>query len=158
MTRRRKILLGLLIPTLAVAAWQWFLRPYEWNPDPAAGCRIEFARLQRDLSYHWLELRLQVTDPEKFAIDADLALETAAGNDRKPAGLSLEGSGIKDLDPGDPALAATEAAAIKFWLEPGDLDGPLALRINGARLQVRDQSAPPDLKDGESKVHRTCRW
>lgn len=158
MTRRRKILLGLLIPTLAVAIWQWFLRPYEWNPDPTGGCRIEFAKLQRDLSYHWLELRLEVTDPESFAIDPDLALVTAAGIERKPAGLSLEGSGIKDLDPGDPSLAATESAAVKFWLEPGDLDGPLVLRINGASLEVRRGSARPALKDGGTKVYRTCRW
>lgn len=158
MTRRRKILLGLLIPTLAVTVWQWFLRPYEWSADPAGGCRIEFARLERDLSYHWLTLRLEVDEPAHFRIDSALALVTAAGKKHKPAELSLEGSGIGDLDPGDPTLNATEAAAIKFWLEPGDLDGPLILQINGASLQVRRESAPPSLKDGGSKVYRTCRW
>ena len=52
----------------------------------------------------------------------------------------------------------TEALALKFWLEPGDLDGPLALRLDGASLQVRRGSAPPALEDGESKVYHTCRW
>lgn len=158
MTRRRKILLGLMIPTLAVAVWQWFLRPYEWRPDPTAACRIEFARLQRDLSYHWLELRLQVTDPASFDLDPGLALRTASGTEKKPAGLTLEGSGVGDVDPGQPSLATTEAFALKFWMEPGELDGPLTLRINGGSLDIRRGDAPPQLDDGESKVYRTANW
>lgn len=147
-----------MIPTLALAVWQWFLRPYEWGADPRAACRIEFATLRRDLSYHWLDLRLKVTDPADFRLDERLALVTSGGREITPGGLTLEGTGIGDLDPGAPALGATEGLALKFWLEPGDLDGPLALRINGASLQVRTGSGTPPLEDGEAKDHSTCRW
>ncbi len=157
-TRRRKILLGLLIPTLLLAVWQWFFRPYAWRPDPDAACRIEFAQLRRDRDYHWLDLRLEVTEPGRFRIDENLALLTASAREIKPAGLTLEGAGSADLDPGAPALAATEALALRFWMEPGDFDGPLQLRINGASLHVRRGSEAPSLEDGETEIHRTCRW
>jgi hypothetical protein len=156
--RRRKILLALMIPTLAVAVWQWFLRPYEWRPDPRAACRIEMAGLRRDHSYHWLDLRLRVTDPESFRIDEKLALLTAAGRELAPGGLTLGGAGTERLDPAKPTLATTETVSLKFWLEPGDLDGPLILRVNGARLQVRNGDGVPPLDDGESRIFHTSSW
>ena len=51
------------------------------------------------------------------------------------------------LEPGGWMLCSTNCRR----LEPGDLDGPLKLRINGASLQIRCGSSPPVLKDGESK-------
>lgn len=152
------ILLALMIPTLALGVWQGFLRPYEWRPDPAAACRIESALLRRDHSYHWLDLELRVTDAERFRIDENLALLTATGREIQPGGLTLGASGTEPLEPGSPSLDPPGSLSLKFWLEPGDLAGPLTLRINGASLHVRNGEARPPLEDGESKKYSTCRW
>lgn len=147
-----------MLPTLALAAWQWFPRPYEARPDPRATCRIESAELRRDFSYHWLDLNLRVIDPENFRIEENLALITASGREIPPSGLTLGGEGMVNPDPRSPVLAAPEVLGIKFWLDPGDLDGPLALRMAGASLQVRNGSTPPDLRDAGARTYRNCHW
>lgn len=157
MSRRAKILLALVIPTLAVAAWQW-LRPYEWRADPDAPARIIEATLTRDQSYHWLSLRLDVTEPGRFEFAEGFELVTADDREIRPADLQLEGTGKVTPTPDGPHIEGLRGVAVKFWLEEGDLDGPVDLRLGTARLRVRGGDSPPTLAHGESKTFRDHRW
>lgn len=150
MSRRSKLLLVILIPVLAFAGWQW-LRPYSWDTPGNSPADIQFARLTRDRSYHWLDLRLKLTEPGPFAFDQPIELVTTGDRAIAPAEVTLEGSSAEQR---------YHHVALKFWLEPGDLNGPLDLKLNGATLPVRARigAGEPDLADGESEFFHTDRW
>jgi hypothetical protein len=156
--RRHLFFLILALPTLGIAIWQWWPRPYDPAQDTSASCRIDFTRLTRDLSYHWLDVHLKVDDPQSFQLDRRWQLETSADARRQPAGLTLEGSGSKVDSPDSPGMALTEALTVRFWLEPGDLDGPLTLLIGEARLPIRHGRDTPALDDGEARLFRDSDW
>lgn len=146
MKRRLVLLLISLTLSLVFAGWQW-LRPYDWNADPAARYHIVHASLERDHSYHWLGLRLDHTTGDDHDLSRPVRLVTAAGREIEPADITMEGTpeeGVSGL-------------AFRFWLEKGDLDGPLDLRLNGGTLRVRSGSGEPALKDG-IRHFSTSRW
>jgi len=158
--RRRKFLLALLIPTLAVAAWQWLAPkpPYEDNPDPAAGAEIRYVRLTRDHSFHWLHVRLNITEEDTSDLLSGLALMTSSGRRLTPAGLELEGSGNGQATKNGPHLDQLDGLTVQFWLEPDDFAGPLHLEIGGGTLTVRTGSGSPDVPTGSDRIEKNCQW
>lgn len=147
MSRRAKFLLALLLPVAGIAAWQWS-RPYERNPDPAACATIDLARLERDHGFHWLGLRLRVAEDQRHDLRKRVLLRLANGRELEPAETTLDGDAGKRI----------RVLALKFWLEPGDLDGPIDLQINDGSLRVREGDAPPELANGETRTFRNTRW
>ncbi len=150
MRRRISRTTGLVVVLLIAsvyAAWTW-LRPYEWQADAAARFRITGALLTRDHANYWLELRLKKAG--------------AAGHDLlKPVRLVLGGG--REVAPADTTLVGDETTGttgigFKFWLEPGDLTGPLRLRLNDGVLRVKTSADEPRLGVSGRKFFNTSHW
>lgn len=146
-TTLRAILVLALLASSAFAAWSW-LRPYAWNPDPAARCKIEGAQVRKDQSYHWVDLHLKINPGQTHDLAKPVRLLTHAGRELEPADTTLggdQGGGTTDL-------------WFKFWLEPGDIEGPLTLLINDGKLLVKSESGVPDLGETNVKYYVTQHW
>lgn len=147
MNRRAWILLALLVPCLAGASWYW-LRPYQSGADPAARMTIRFASLERDHSFFWLGLVLEARDGSRHDLEKPLRLVLADGRELEAADTTLQGS------PDQPI----EALALRFWIEEGDLDGPLRLRLNDGELSVRRGSGAPPTPTGKPRYFHHDDW
>jgi len=137
----------MLAASAVFALWSW-TRPYEWRSDPAAGCRIVAAALERDHSYHWLEIRLKVRTGAGHDLRKPVFLETSARPRVEPADTTLSGDADKPID----------EIFLKFWLEPGDLDGPITLHLNDGALSVRTGSGVPATGADRRAHFATRRW
>lgn len=137
-----------LVLSAVFAAWSW-MRPYEWNADPEARCRVAGAQVRQDLSFYWLDLHLKVTPGQSHDLAKPVRLVTASGREHEPADTTLGG---------DKGLQTTTDLWFKFWLEPGDFSGPLKLRINDGTLVVRSKSGPPSLGASKREYFPTHRW
>jgi hypothetical protein len=144
----RALLIVLLLVSCA-AAWFW-LRPYSWNPDPAARFRIENARLTPDQEYRWLDLHLKRTGDLDHDLQKPIRLHTSTGRLIEPADITLA------YDGGAPPSELW----LKFWLESGDLNGPLELRINDGTLVVKSSTTAPvlDADHSAAKVYSSPNW
>lgn len=149
MTRRNfRILMVVILAVLsAFAIWSW-TRPYEWRPDAGAGCVVVAAGLQRDHSYHWLDLRLKVRGGNGHDLRKPVFLETAGRPRVEPADTTLSGDAENPID----------ELFLRFWLEPGDLDGPLSLHLNDGVLSIRTGHGEPRLDREGRAVFHTRRW
>ena len=143
----RLVLLLVLVSLSGFALWVW-LRPYQWDPDPAARCRVVVAQVKQDRSYYWLDLHLRPVEGESHDLMKQVRLRLADGREIEPADTTLGGSpqsGITDL-------------WFKFWLEPADFAGPLHLRINDGKLRVRSGSGVPRLGRSGAELFPTSNW
>lgn len=143
----RRTLIFLLVVSAGFAAWAW-LRPYAWGADGAARCKVVGCQVKQDRSNHWLDVHLKVVAAEGHDFSKPVVLELAGG---------------RKLEPADTTIEKGEAGAIrqlwlKFWLENGDWDGPLDLRINDGVLSIRSGSGVPALGAGREKYFTTNRW
>lgn len=138
------VLLGI---TTAFAAWSW-LRPYAWQADPAARCKVVGARVKKDQSFFWLDVHLKVLPAESHDLMKPVHLITAQGRELEPADTTLDGTAGK----------GTTQIWFKFWLESADLDGPLKLRINDGLLVIRSGSGIPALGSSGAEYFTTHRW
>lgn len=138
---------GLLTAAAAFAGWSW-TRPYEWRPDPLAGCTIVTAGLIRDHSYHWLDLHLDVRQDAEHDLRKPVFLETAARPRVEPADTRLDGHAEKPIT----------NLHLRFWLEAGDLDGPLTLHLNDGSLSVRTGAGEPRLRGDLGTTFRSQHW
>lgn len=139
-----RLLTVALVLVTAFALWSW-CRPYAWQSDPAARFQIRQARVIRDHSNFWVDVFLKGADHD---LSKPVFLETAAGRSLEPADTTLsgdDGKGITDL-------------WFRFWLDSGDLAGPLNLHLNGGTLLVRTATGLPALQPGESKVFLSNTW
>jgi len=121
-----------LVLSLAFAMWGWF-RPYEWNPDPAARCKVEGVQLTQDRAYFWLEVHLIVNPGQTHDLQKPVFLEISTGRKLEPAETTFggtEGTGTTDI-------------WFKFWLENKDLAGPLTLHLNDGKLSIKANDAVP---------------
>jgi hypothetical protein len=141
--RRTALLLMMLAVSSAFAAWQWF-RPYQWSVDPAARFEIAHASLLRDHSFYWLDLHLKHRGDAGHDLAKPVRLVFGDGRELEPAETTFEGD----------AEQATRSLGLRFWLEDRDFSGPLHLRLNDGRLEVRKRSGPP-VKVGTSSAHFT---
>lgn len=140
--RRTTLLLLMLAVASVTAAWQW-LRPYQWSSDSAARFQIAHASATRDHSFYWLDLYLKRSG-DAHDLTKPVRLVLADGREMEPAETTLEG------EAGD----AIRALGFRFWLEDRDFAGPLHLKLNDGRLEVRKRSGPP-IKAGDSSAHFT---
>lgn len=143
----RVILVLALLASSAFAAWSW-LRPYAWNPDPKARCRVEGVQVRKDQSYHWVDIHLKVSSGQTHDLAKPVRLQTHSGRNLEPADTTLgseQGGGTTDL-------------WFKFWLEPGDIDGPLTLLINDGTLLIKSDKGPPELGETNVKYFVTQHW
>ncbi len=145
--RRTLLLLLALAVSLVFAGWQW-LRPYDWDPDPGARYRIEYASVQRDHSYYWLNVRLERHGTASHDLEKPVRLLTAAGRELEPADTELGGS----------EETGTETLGFRFWLEAADFSGPLKLRLNDGTLLVRKDSGVPGVSEGAARYFTTSNW
>lgn len=143
MKRRTALLLLMLAVSSAFAAWQWF-RPYQWSGDPAARFEIAHASLRRDHSFFWLDLYLEHRGKAEHDLAKPVALILADGREIEPAETTFEGD----------AEQGTRSLGLRFWLDERDFAGPLHLKLNDGRLEVRKRSGPP-VKAGHPSAHFT---
>lgn len=147
----RRTLRGFLIVALlaasAFALWSW-LRPYSWNPDPAARCKVIGTRIRKDLAYFWVDTHLKTIPGQTHDLLKPVRLVTHSGKQIEPADTTLGGGpdgGTTDL-------------WFKFWLEPGDIDGSLTLRINDGSLVIKADKGQPALGPSGVKYFPTQDW
>jgi len=129
------------------AAWSWF-RPYEWSPDPAARCKVIGTQVRKDQAYHWVDMHLKINPGQTHDLAKPVRLVTGSGRELEPADTTLgsdQGGGTTDL-------------WFKFWLEPGDIDGPLTLRINDGKLTIKADSGIPDCGTSNTRYFVTQHW
>lgn len=154
---RGTVLLLAACLALGFLAWQW-IKPYQWQADPAAAAKIDFARVTRDHSFFWLDLRLKVPDPAAFDLSKPLLLILADGREKKPDTLTREGAPGMTMTAESSELPQVDAISLKFWLEENEIAGPLRLRINDGSLIVRDGREIPKLENSGSVIHKDKNW
>lgn len=140
----RFLLLALLV-SAAFAAWVWF-RPYEWRPDPAARFKVQQVVFTPDHGYGWLDVFLTRNGNAGHDLEKPLFLESSAGWRKSSQDLTLGGK--TGQEPTDLWL--------RFWLEPGELDGTLKLHLNDGVLTVKSTTGSPALSG--PTVFPTARW
>src|SRR5688500_2640480 len=136
-----------LLASVAFAAWSW-LRPYAWNPDPAARCKIQETLVTRDQTYFWLNVHLKLNPGMTHDLQKPVFLKTAGGRKFEPADTtftSIEGQAPSEI-------------WFKFWLEAPDLTGPLELHLNDGKLLVKSGGKVPELKTSAHRNFTTSRW
>ena len=143
----RWVLAGMLVFSAAFAAWTW-LRPYEWGPDPKAKAEIVGVELRRDHSYYWLTVHVRAKGDEPLDLSVPTRLVVRKEGDVQPADTRVGGapeSGFRE-------------AWFQFWLESGQVSGPLTLGLQGGSLSVKSSGEMPKLANGTSRHYTTHRW
>lgn len=143
----RYSLLFCLLLSAAFAAWAWF-RPYAWQPDIAARCKVKETIVTPDASYFWVEVHLKVNPGMTHDLQKPVWLETASGKKLAPANTTLGG---KDGE------GTTEIWG-KFWLESADLNGALTLHLNDGKLIIKGNQGIPQLENSTYRYFTTNQW
>ena len=143
----RKLLVVALLASSAFAAWSWF-RPYAWNVDPAAACKVVGCQVRKDQAYFWLDVHLKVTEGRTHDLQKPVRLRTGAGAEIEPADTTMAG----DKDTG------TTDLWFKFWLETAEMRQPLALRINDGSLVIKADPEIPRLGPADVKYFTSQHW
>lgn len=147
MNRRTLILLAALLLAIGFAAWQNF-RPYQWGAPEAALYRIDYAEAKPDGNFWWVNLRLSRSGDQNHDFMKPTRLVTASGRELEPADTATEGTYTE---------AAITGMFLRFWVETGDMTGPLDLKLNDGKLSVRTGTGLPET-GGAAKIHRTNNW
>ncbi len=136
-----------LLISAAIAAWSWF-RPYAWQPDPAARCKVVETLVTRDHSYYWVDVHLKVDPGKVHDLQKPVYLETAPGKRFEPADTTFGGR------TGQPPAEIW----LKFWVEAGDLAHPLNLHLNDGNLVVKATQGTPHLGAASYRNFTTNHW
>ena len=102
----------------------------------------------RDRSYYWVDVHVRVNPEASHDLQKPSRLLTANGKSLEPADTTLaskDGKGTSDI-------------WFKFWLEPNDLVGSLALKIIDGELLVKSSGGLPDLGRSNFRNFTTRRW
>lgn len=137
----------MLVASAAFAVWSW-MRPYEWGADPEARAKIVAVSLQRDHSYHWLDVRLKIRPGMEHDLQIPVYLKTAARPRVEAADTTLAGDVDRPID----------ELFLRFWLESGDLDGPINLHLNDGTLSVRNGNGEPKMGNDGRSHFQTRNW
>ena len=143
----RWLLAGMLVFAVAFAAWGW-LRPYDWDPDPKAQAEIVGVELRRDQSFYWLTVHVRAREGESLDLSRPARLVVRKERDLQPADARLKGDAESGFD----------EAWFQFWLESGDVSGPLKMGLREGSLRVKSGGGMPDLQQGETRHFTTHRW
>ena len=135
-----------MLAAAGFTAWAW-LRPYEWQPDPAARCEVEAVQVRRDRSYYWVHIYLKVLPGQRHDLLKPVLLVTSAGRELEPADTTLAGD-----------VASATELWYKFWLETTDLEGGLTLRLNDGTLSIKRAPGMPELAPTEETTYSTHHW
>lgn len=149
MSRRpaRFIIAASFLVVAAFVAWSW-LRPYEWDADPAARGRIAETLVTHDQSFFWVNVRYLVTPGMTHDLQKSVYLTAGDGKSFEPADTTFAGA--------DP-MNTTEIW-FKFWLDSSDLSTPLHLHINDGNLTVKATSGLPSLGASGARNFTTNHW
>lgn len=139
-----KWLIVVLLIATGYAAWNWW-RPYDWQPDAAARYRIVSVVVTRDYGHHWVEVQLRRAGTAAHDLMQPVRLVLNGGRELVPADTRLEGEGMTTL-------------VFKFWLDPGDLTGPLWLRLNNGELRVKTSLGEPSLGISGRRYFNSTHW
>jgi hypothetical protein len=137
----------MVVFSVAFAVWGW-LRPYEWSPDPEAKAEILGVELCRDHSYYWLTVHVRAREGASLDLSRPARLVVGKEGEVQVADTRLEGS---------PESGFGEAW-FQFWLESGQVSGPLKLGLPKGTLSVKSSGGVPDLENGETRYFSTHRW
>jgi hypothetical protein len=140
------LLLALLIAT-GYAAWNG-LRPYDWHPDAGARYRIAGVAVTPDHDHHWVEIHLKRAGDAGHDLAKPVRLILGSGHELQPADTSLAGG---------PDQGMTELW-FKFWLDPGELAGPIRLRLNDGELLVKATPGEPAIGDSGRRYFNSTHW
>jgi hypothetical protein len=143
----RGLLIAALVVTAAFAVWSWF-RPYAWNVDPGARCEVIGTQIRKDRAFFWVEVHLKVRTGQTHDLIKPVLLRNAAGREFEPADTTFamdQGGGKSEM-------------WVKFWLESGDLEGALSLRINDGTLVIKENPGIPDLGQSNIAYYVTNHW
>lgn len=142
-----KWLLVVLLIAIGYAAWnEW--RPYDWHPDAGARYHIAGVAVTPDHGHHWVEVHLKRTGEAEHDLEQPVRLMLGSGRELQPADTSLTGG---------PDQGTTELW-FKFWLNPGDLTGPLRLRLNDGELRVKTTSGEPAMGSSGRRYFNSTHW
>ncbi len=136
-----------LLVSSVFAVWSWF-RPYAWTVDPAARCKVVGTQVTKDRSNYWVDVHLKMTPGQTHDLLKPVRLRNAAGREIEAADTTLAG----DKEGG------TTDLWFKFWLETGDMEGPLTLGINEGRLLVKANTGIPELGRSNQEHFLTNNW
>lgn len=128
---RKFLWLALLLCAL-FAAWSWF-RPYAWNVDPGARCKVMGVEVKPDQSYFWLTAHLRMNSGESHDLRKPMVLLTASGDVVEPADTTFGGT----------VEHGTTDIWLKFWLESDQIIGPLSLRVHDGVLSIKSKRGAP---------------
>jgi hypothetical protein len=112
-----------------------------------ARLRVGSVELTRDYGNARLEIEIDYDNrsgPEIPLSPPDVVLETGAGEPVDPFFLAGD-------FPDPIAAGQRDRARLKFWLEPGQLDGALVLKVRGEAVQVKP-ARPFDLETVENQT------
>lgn len=143
--RVQKILFLAVLSAACFAAWAW-LRPYAWQVDPAARCKIEGVEISEDHGHYWVEVFLKMNADEGFDPTRAVKLKTTAARELAPADFHYA------------AQAGSERPRLKFWLESADLAGRLELRINDGMLVLKSNEGLPQIEHLGTRRFTTHHW
>lgn len=147
MNRLRLILWLALLASLGFAAWAT-LRPFDWKPDPQAGCHLSSAHIRKDHSYYWLDLHVKINAGASHQLEIPVVMKLADGKSLDPADITFVS---RDKGP-------IEEIFLKFWLAEDQIHGPLNLKINQGLLRVKSTHAAPAIENGKTRALPTHRW
>ncbi len=142
---RTCLMVGLVVAA-AFAVWSW-LRPYARDPDPRAGGRIIATMVTRDHSFFWVETHVKL-NPAVHDRTRPVALETKTGKRIQPADTRFR------MPSDDSELEAW----YKFWVDTGEIAGPLSLHLNDGTLVVKSDVGVPKVSEGGFHTFSTKNW
>lgn len=106
------------------------------------------SQVKQDRSNFWVNVHLKVSPDKTHDLMKPVRLITAAGRELEPADTTLGGG----------ADGGTSDLWFKFWLESGDIEGPLTLRINDGKLTIKAKAGRPNLGPSKEEYYITTHW
>ena len=149
MTRQifRYILIAGLVLSCAFAGWVWF-RPYSWNVDPAARCKVVETLVTRDQSYYWVDTHLTVNEGSNHDLQKPVYLQTSTGVKLDPAESTFAGEDMQN----------SREIWFRFWLDSTQLAGQLFLHLNDGKISIKATQGIPELKNAAYQNFTHDQW
>ena len=136
-----------MIPAVLFAAWAW-LKPYSWNSDPAARCKVVETLVTRDGNYYWVNIHLNVSEGSRHDLRQLVRLVPESAPGLPPADTTFAG----------PQPENHREIWFKFWLARTEIARPLRLQLNQGQLVIKTSDRLPDLADRQSINFTSDRW
>ncbi len=146
--KRIRIYLYSLLLLAAIFAAASFLIPYEWKSDPAARFKIAATQVKRDRTYYWITVHLKKSGTEDHDMMKPVRLISGSQDEIESADVTFSGS----------SETGTDEMWVKFWVSEDSTSGPLYLKINDGRLNVKTSDSMPPIGDSMMRTFTSPRW